>query len=304
MIRSLDYEEFTLLCSERSNGLGSSSTGNIPTATTTTTLFKGAKCYGFRNLQNLVRKVGREAGVQVGRGAAGRLPASSSSSSSSPSAFAFRGRGRLGKKGENEGIGAGGGGGGYDYVEVMACPGGCVNGGGQLRPPPLSSTPPTRPHSGNGMDVDEEGFKRDWEGQGVSLGVGVDGEGGGDGGGGGQGQGQGQGGKWGDKEWIKKVEERYWDGSPPPPPPPPSLSLTTTTRRSPNEKERKLVASANTLAAQILKDLCHPSSPQNPKTEFKWTSQMDPQAESKRHTYFRTQYRAIETEVVGLAVKW
>ena len=23
----------------------------------------------------------------------------------------------------------------YDYVEVMACPGGCVNGGGQLRPP-------------------------------------------------------------------------------------------------------------------------------------------------------------------------
>ena len=23
----------------------------------------------------------------------------------------------------------------YDYVEVMACPGGCLNGGGQLRPP-------------------------------------------------------------------------------------------------------------------------------------------------------------------------
>jgi len=28
---------------------------------------------------------------------------------------------------------------GYDYVEVMACPGGCVNGGGQLRPIARSS---------------------------------------------------------------------------------------------------------------------------------------------------------------------
>ena len=36
-------------------------------------VFRGAKCYGFRNLQNVVRKVGREAGVRVGAGAAGRL---------------------------------------------------------------------------------------------------------------------------------------------------------------------------------------------------------------------------------------
>ncbi|TEB20819.1 hypothetical protein C9890_0018 [Perkinsus sp. BL_2016] len=28
----------------------------------------------------------------------------------------------------------------YDYVEVMACPGACLNGGGQLRPDPSSSS--------------------------------------------------------------------------------------------------------------------------------------------------------------------
>uniref|UniRef100_A0A914RYQ4 Iron hydrogenase large subunit C-terminal domain-containing protein n=1 Tax=Parascaris equorum TaxID=6256 RepID=A0A914RYQ4_PAREQ len=47
-------------------------------------LLKVAKCYGFRNIQNLVQKM---------------------------------------KRGKAE----------YDYVEVMACPAGCANGGGQIR---------------------------------------------------------------------------------------------------------------------------------------------------------------------------
>ena len=55
-LRSADYEEYTLTDSR---------TGRV--------VFRGARCYGFRNLQNLVRRVGRDAGVQVGRGAAGRL---------------------------------------------------------------------------------------------------------------------------------------------------------------------------------------------------------------------------------------
>lgn len=56
-------------------------------------LLRFAKVYGFRNVQNLVRKVkGRK--VQ------------------------------------------------YDYVEVMACPGACLNGGGQLRPDPSSGVTP------------------------------------------------------------------------------------------------------------------------------------------------------------------
>jgi len=69
-------------------------------------LFKSARYYGFRNIQNLVRKLkparpSRMPGARpVG---AVRKPA--------------------GKAGGSE----------YAYVEVMACPGGCTNGGGQIR---------------------------------------------------------------------------------------------------------------------------------------------------------------------------
>jgi iron only hydrogenase large subunit-like protein len=55
-----------------------------------------ARCYGFRNIQNLVRKLERKGGKII-------------------------------KKGQEER--------GWDYVEVMACPSGCVNGGGQLLAP-------------------------------------------------------------------------------------------------------------------------------------------------------------------------
>ena len=54
--RSADYKEYTLTDKE---------TGKV--------VFKGAKCYGFRNLQNIVRRVGKEVGVQTGKGAARRL---------------------------------------------------------------------------------------------------------------------------------------------------------------------------------------------------------------------------------------
>ena len=56
-----------------------------------------ARCYGFRNIQNLVRKLEGKGGKVVRR------------------------------KGKEDH--------GWDYVEVMACPSGCVNGGGQLPPP-------------------------------------------------------------------------------------------------------------------------------------------------------------------------
>lgn len=72
-------------------------------------IFKCARFYGFRNIQNLVRKL-KPTRVSRLLGAA--------------AAPARRG--------------AGGGGGAsagseYAYVEVMACPGGCTNGGGQIR---------------------------------------------------------------------------------------------------------------------------------------------------------------------------
>ena len=69
-------------------------------------IFKAARYYGFRNIQNLVRKLKPQK--------KSRLPG-----------------GRVGAR-----AGAAGGRGAgmdYAYVEVMACPGGCTNGGGQIK---------------------------------------------------------------------------------------------------------------------------------------------------------------------------
>ncbi|KAI0204750.1 LET1 protein [Astrocystis sublimbata] len=66
-------------------------------------LFRAARYYGFRNIQNLVRKL---------------KPARPSRM---PGARATR---KIGGKSAGPD---------YDYVEVMACPGGCTNGGGQIK---------------------------------------------------------------------------------------------------------------------------------------------------------------------------
>jgi iron only hydrogenase large subunit-like protein len=72
-------------------------------------LLRCARFYGFRNIQNLVRK------LKPVRGS--RLPGAAAS--------VRRKEGINSKKD--------GGGTDYAYVEVMACPGGCTNGGGQIR---------------------------------------------------------------------------------------------------------------------------------------------------------------------------
>ncbi|EXJ86089.1 ferredoxin hydrogenase [Capronia coronata CBS 617.96] len=66
------------------------------------TLMKCARYYGFRNIQNLVRKL-KPAKQSKLPGAARRAGAAANSGSD------------------------------YAYVEVMACPGGCTNGGGQIK---------------------------------------------------------------------------------------------------------------------------------------------------------------------------
>lgn len=80
-------------------------------------IFKAARYYGSRNIQNLVRKLKPQK--------KSRIPG-----------------GRLGTR-----AGAAGGGGGagmdYAYVEVMACPGGCTNGGGQIKVDDLPIKPKT-----------------------------------------------------------------------------------------------------------------------------------------------------------------
>lgn len=72
---------------------------SITTPTSTAPIFKAARYYGFRNIQNLVRKLKPPK--------KSRLPG-----------------GRVAKAA---------GGMDYAYVEVMACPGGCTNGGGQIK---------------------------------------------------------------------------------------------------------------------------------------------------------------------------
>ncbi|KAL8387745.1 hypothetical protein RB595_009702 [Gaeumannomyces hyphopodioides] len=78
------------------------------------TLFRAARYYGFRNIQNLVRKLkpARPSRMPGGKpfGSARRAP--------------------TGRSGGGPG---GVGGAEHAYVEVMACPGGCTNGGGQVK---------------------------------------------------------------------------------------------------------------------------------------------------------------------------
>lgn len=69
-------------------------------------LFRAARFYGFRNIQNLVRKL--------------KPPKPSRMPGGRPFGSARR---PAGKQGPLD----------YSYVEVMACPGGCTNGGGQIK---------------------------------------------------------------------------------------------------------------------------------------------------------------------------
>jgi iron only hydrogenase large subunit-like protein len=75
-------------------------------------ILKAARYYGFRNIQNLVRKLKPSRSSRMPGAkpmAAGRRQPMSRNATS------------------------GGSGSDYAYVEVMACPGGCTNGGGQIR---------------------------------------------------------------------------------------------------------------------------------------------------------------------------
>lgn len=74
------------------------------------TIIKMARFYGFRNIQNLVRRL-KPAKIS-------KMPGAKTGMSRRPGA-----NGAAGGEGIKE----------YAYVEVMACPGGCTNGGGQVK---------------------------------------------------------------------------------------------------------------------------------------------------------------------------
>lgn len=256
-IRTSDYEEFVLK---------DTNTGEI--------ILKGAKCYGFRNLQNVVRKVGKDAGVRTGRGAAGgRLGG------------VVKGR-RAGAASANTEESKG-----YDYVEVMACPSGCVNGGGQIRPPATSklnwsgATTPTTP-----ADLDNEGFQRDWSMEGVATPVSFASSASS------SLEPAGLSAKWGDKAWTARVEAAYWSKDDRDLPTPPDSPSEGTGGGVIPLRQLK----ADKRALDVVNDLCRPTQPLR-----SWLDRMtDAVSETRRREFFRTQYRPVESEVVGLTVQW
>lgn len=249
-------------------------------------IFKGAKCYGFRNLQNLVRKVGKETGVKAtGRGmgasklsaavaarrragkaklAAGGLDSGVSSSASS-----------IAEQAEERTL---------DYVEVMACPGGCVNGGGQMKSKSENAATAARKAS----ERDEEGYKRDWEMDGVETSAPanqID-----------------EGMRWSTKSWVATVEKVYWTGLPTPPQSPKANGQD----QVPSEQEqdgRKIAATdsriemADRIGQEIISAI----------VELAKKSSSDHLADvenTARREFLRTRYRKVEGDVSGLTAKW
>ena len=151
MIRTADYEEVTI------EAFGDDGTTEV--------VFRGAKCFGFRNLQNIVRKVSKESGVKGAGPGANR-------SRVTGAAAALRARRAKALAGTESPVEIPGADRPYDYVEVMACPSGCVNGGGQARRPSLAAPGPA-----------DELVNEDVSGMGS---------------------------RWGDREWVKAVERTYW----------------------------------------------------------------------------------------------
>jgi len=115
--RGSDYVEYRLQLVHSPPHQGHNNSPDEPTEHMET-LFYGALFYGFKNLQNLIRKI------------------------APPSAASTRPRARIGMGRRRKEEGGEGGQQSYDFVEVMACPSGCVNGGGQI-PPGASSAGPT-----------------------------------------------------------------------------------------------------------------------------------------------------------------
>jgi iron only hydrogenase large subunit-like protein len=98
---------------------------------TSTPIMKCARFYGFRNIQNLVRKL-KPARIS-------KLPGA-----------ARKNMDRNGDAGASD----------YAYVEVMACPGGCTNGGGQIRVEDVAELlPETR---GEAVEKVGEQSKKEW----------------------------------------------------------------------------------------------------------------------------------------------
>jgi hypothetical protein len=169
-----------------------------------------------------------------------------------------------------------------DYVEVMACPGGCVNGGGQMKP---SAPAPIE-------EKDEEGFPRVWEMEGVETRKPMIDESM----------------RWSTKAWVAQVETIYWSGLPTPPASPKLNESKQVDPLKPFDSLDELktlstlpeFAQADKLAEQIIVETCAPK-------DGLYADIMDDEAEAKRREFLRTRYRKVESDVgqmTASAVKW
>ena len=256
-VRSDDYVEFKLVSSAPEDG-------------TKSTLLHAAKCYGFRNLQNVVRKLGKDAGVAVTKGAAGKMPASAAAAAANARRLAANAKrsGTTTPVGEPDR--------GLEFVEVMACPGGCVNGGGQINPPKTSARERQRIWAGV---VDTEGMPEVGETMDRSA-LEAQAE---------------EGEEWrvlSAKEWVAKVESTYWGGRDP------SAPCADLAKPAPLDLERihpslrpyvhgEAGATVDALQRRVVDGLVGGGG------------------EERRRELFRTSYRRVESEEVnGLAVVW
>ncbi|PWN26806.1 iron hydrogenase [Jaminaea rosea] len=307
-------------------------------------LFRGAHCYGFRNLQNLVRKVQKQTGVRSRKGAAaGSVNGERVGAASRGRGVSKRGGGMMRRgRGGAAGVAATANGGaspeeeeearGYDYVEVMACPSGCVNGGGQIRPPTgeesssssggnngismaissglVESTeaqvdaapvPPPPQTNGKGkgplakLDLDPEGYSSGWSTPrtDVSSTGGMDVDT--------QEKEEAalkQGWKGTSKEWVRRVEEAYWSAGTGEGeiqrtgPTTSGEALQATLTRRREAKALALGEAVDSLADEVVRDMMAAESGNEDEEE-------------RRCRLLRTDYRAVQDEAVsGLAVQW
>jgi len=59
-------------------------------------------------------------------------------------------------------------------------------------------------------------------------------------------------------------------------------------------------AGIDVFAVNMLREICKPDI----ATGLSWAGSMDEKTETRRRALFRTGYRAVESEVDGLLVKW
>ncbi|BGP19261.1 hypothetical protein JCM10213_008220 [Rhodosporidiobolus nylandii] len=283
LVRNDDYVEYTL-----SRGVAPYSP-DAPDAAAGKgeVLAKAAKCYGFRNLQNVVRKLSKDAGVSTARGsAAGALRGASSAAAAANARRAAKlAAGAEGTRKKDPEI---------EFIEVMACPSGCVNGGGQVAPPKESLSARKRRRSRGAGEkyvgrVDDEGMpdvvaaQAEREAREVleaELKVVAA-------------EGDAQDKVLSAKEWVQEVERRYWSASPPP--------------ASATDEPTLFGHPLSALHPSIVPYLVSLPSPQEEDAmRAVLEAMLGGEDEERRRELLRTSYRAVQEpeEVNGLAVVW